>query len=1039
MSRDKPRARRKGVKEFAVFDSLQSACKYAEARKGGSHYEVLEHKNSPCHLYFDLDRHDKIFPYTTIKRHFTCALEMYADQTRCGQAEHAAFRIISGQNAQFSDGTRENKTSMHVRLDVVAPSVVHVQNLTNMFSAWILERTQEYPSLVERTAAGVLKGTILDTNVHSNFQNFRMLHMTKNHDDSTILVPDVHSSPACLDHTIGCYTTGVVIDQSLVWLGKPQRTNPFDFPSLSDAQQSSKSFLRESEYVNSWDGVRDHFPVPLHVVAVSIHFPYHTYKLAHETICPYAGRAHQRNNVYLKHNTCTHRTEVRCHDSECKSLQAGKKAIVMDLDGSEMIKLHDEAYGHIDLHTQQDNILWDEEYSASKMRPLPVKKIVCVRAGMGIGKTVAIKALLEENCEPTTKVLCVTFSRALAAKLHIDFEDLGFKSYLQERGDLNHSKIVVCLDSLHRVSTSNFDFVILDEAISVFLHFNSSLMQNRSRNSWKLELFIRQCERATYFVDAALDTTFMMNIVGYFSKALGCKPYWIRNKYIRESSRKAIVTTCETTDSCVAEESIVTSAIMKVKQLLEKNQKVVVCSSTKSFTETLAVFIEQKLPKKRFLVYNSARSKSDAASLDNVNETWIHYDLLIYSPSVSAGVSFTAHHYDSLVAYLVNSRYTPSVDLSLQQLFRVRNLSEGTMHIHVHNKRPHVRLPHTVKDIERCELNPALEVSSSPMYYEAGMMIDPRSGVWSYDRDRLSYHVLLGIKLMNNKSAMFYNDLLCSTLKEDYDICITQENVKMLTSEEYDIDIAALQGIKTEKATVSYKSTTILTDDEYFNLKDNEEDLTESDMASMKLYVYYRNIYGIPIEKVDEKFYETYVAETSAYDTYCKDRRFRLMCSNDLTTNKGNYIKKMNALVSRDDYNLDLHKKLMSTHHKLLLTAQTFLGLLLTDEELDSLKAHKTVLVKETLVKRKLEELLEIIRTGRFYSAKKRDFLDMFQIKETSGTLTVLRNVLKRSMGLDVRRPTTNPKRAAYDDIYIKSDHDAFRSEYGPTYPTDSM
>jgi hypothetical protein len=38
----------------------------------------------------------------------------------------------------------------------------------------------------------------------------------------------------------------------------------------------------------------------------------------------------------------------------------------------------------------------------------------------------------------------------------------------------------------------------------------------------------------------------------------------------------------------------------------------------------------------------------------------------------------------------------------------------------------------------------------------------------------------------------------------------------------------------------------------------------------------------------------------------------------------------MDALMKRQDYNLDMYKKLMSTHHKLLLTSQSILQMLLT-------------------------------------------------------------------------------------------------------------
>jgi hypothetical protein len=41
-----------------------------------------------------------------------------------------------------------------------------------------------------------------------------------------------------------------------------------------------------------------------------------------------------------------------------------------------------------------------------------------------------------------------------------------------------------------------------------------------------------------------------------------------------------------------------------------------------------------------------------------IETEWIKYDLLIYSPSISSGVSFVAKHFDCLVAYFVNSVWT---------------------------------------------------------------------------------------------------------------------------------------------------------------------------------------------------------------------------------------------------------------------------------------------------------------------------------------------------------------------------------------------
>jgi hypothetical protein len=65
------------------------------------------------------------------------------------------------------------------------------------------------------------------------------------------------------------------------------------------------------------------------------------------------------------------------------------------------------------LHAQRNNIDWYEDYDEPAMRELPEGPMVCVLAGMGIGKTVAIKSTLLKTCKPVTKkALVITHSRS---------------------------------------------------------------------------------------------------------------------------------------------------------------------------------------------------------------------------------------------------------------------------------------------------------------------------------------------------------------------------------------------------------------------------------------------------------------------------------------------------------------------------------------------------------------------------------------------------------------------------------------------------
>jgi hypothetical protein len=86
------------------------------------------------------------------------------------------------------------------------------------------------------------------------------------------------------------------------------------------------------------------------------------------------------------------------------------------------------------------------------MRELPEGPMVCVLAGMGIGKTVAIKSTLLKTCKPVTKKALVITHRSLAEAFR-RFQELGFVNYQEVTGPINDCKIVVCLDSLYRVTT----------------------------------------------------------------------------------------------------------------------------------------------------------------------------------------------------------------------------------------------------------------------------------------------------------------------------------------------------------------------------------------------------------------------------------------------------------------------------------------------------------------------------------------------------------------------------------------------------------
>jgi hypothetical protein len=196
--------------------------------------------------------------------------------------------------------------------------------------------------------------------------------------------------------------------------------------------------------------------------------------------CPYAGAEHGPDPsggsyVCVNVSACRTRAHVDCRHPGC---YAEKRRIVLDpgrIPSESAAELDRENL--VSLHSLSRASQWDEVYEESAMRPLPVKPIVVVRANMGVGKTRAIEELLER--QPADRsVLAITFSKALAAKAAAELAAHGFVHFLSAQGDIVDARVVVCLDSICRVARDAFDFVILDEAVSTFLHLNSSVMRS---------------------------------------------------------------------------------------------------------------------------------------------------------------------------------------------------------------------------------------------------------------------------------------------------------------------------------------------------------------------------------------------------------------------------------------------------------------------------------------------------------------------------------------------------------------------------------
>jgi hypothetical protein len=1023
----------KGAKCFAAFDGHVAALRLAECRKGDALYEVIEHSHKPCKMFLDVDRHDVLFETDTVIEQLL-HLVMSVLRTEF----ETDVRLEPGVNCQIAQATTAAKTSVHAVFDIKVASVTAHRFLADRLAMVASEASDQYPSLLFLDPKDNKQKCVIDLAVYTSFRSYRMLHMVKIGKKNP-LTPCAGSSSKMADHLVGYYPS--MHDGKLIALPAPANEQQ----PLIRACTASKQRKREpavavsvSKYpefektLNSWRSVTDMFPAGIRIAAVTENprgFHVRIHKLCGAK-CPYAKRPHKSNNLYLGVSLDWTKAQVRCYDEDCAKCIDAEGCMLLCPNATHNGGFDSSHAGTGGMHSQAGNVPWDERYSEPAMRPLPVHPIVCVRANMGIGKTIAIKEVLDRVCSVGTKVLIVTFSRALAVKMSTEFEHLGFVNYQKVEGLLQHAKIVTCLDSLFRVATRNFDYIIMDECVSTFLHFNSSLMNKRAENSALLELLITQTSLGVYFVDAALDFTFMKNIVDYFAIAKRTTPYWIYNEYVRPTNRKAQVVLCDGASmGAINEYSLIYAAAKCVLDRLLVGQKVVCCSSTRRFTEILERFIAERSPCSVVKVYNGASTTDD---LQHVNTEWVKYDLLIYSPSISAGVSFEMPHFDCLVGYLVSSQFTPSVDKSLQQLFRVRNLTDGEMCLFVHNTRPGVSLPHTVEQI-----TPMLssDISLVSRYFVSNQLsffaqVRVTATAVEYDRDRLSWQVLLGIIQMQNSSAMFYTDTLVETLRDDYGIPVA---VHMLTSsdDKRDLDLVALQDAASFRKNPVWLEVRLLTLEEYSEVQANYEDASTVDKASMRLYTLQHTVWGVSNDVVDEQFYNELVMSHGAMDEYYRAKRFKMLTTRTLEQNRGTLTRKFEGILGMEDRNLELFKTKCKVHYTMLTAGHSIFGRLLGARGMENLARMQCESVTES-------DVNSIVNgyTSSLNKEERSAFDKTFSLKSDAGGYRTLLTVARKAFNVEVSRGATNCQRAAWTSVRLQNKKlKRIEEKYKPTFP----
>ncbi|QYB17453.1 putative helicase/primase complex protein [Pacmanvirus S19] len=312
------------------------------------------------------------------------------------------------------------------------------------------------------------------------------------------------------------------------------------------------------------------------------------------------------------------------------------------------------------------------EYSEPKLRPFELSRTLIVHAMMKMGKTKELHAYIDKyfNSELRKPIIrFISFRQTFSGNIKEKFAD--FTLYSDVNGPLTQSKLIVQVESLYRLEIYDGieppDLVILDECESIFEQFDSGLLRN----------FHGSLEAFRYLIK--------------YSKHIVCMDANISDrtyrilKQMRPGFAEGDCTYhCNRYKNATDDNYYITADKLKwlgvLYATIEADERIAIPMSSLTEAKILVRNLTQKYPEKLIKLYSSETSMAEKREhFADVNTHWSQFDILVYTPTVSAGVSFEQKHFRKIFGYFIDQ--SCPTETCIQMIGRIRDVSDHQFYL----------------------------------------------------------------------------------------------------------------------------------------------------------------------------------------------------------------------------------------------------------------------------------------------------------------------------------------------------------------------
>jgi hypothetical protein len=295
------------------------------------------------------------------------------------------------------------------------------------------------------------------------------------------------------------------------------------------------------------------------------------------------------------------------------------------------------------------------------------KNILCFSSPYGTGKTYAFRQLIPNF----KRILFITYRQSLAYTLYKDLKDENFLNYnnLTNEGIQTADRLIIQLDSVPRLNNINFitdenelpeyDLIIIDEIEGILSHFNATTLKNKRHTSELLTKLIQNTNKCL-----CLDGDINNRSLDFLENTIKRDFLYYVNEF-KPVKKKIIFTRSINYFNKVLDENI------------KNDKKVVLCSMRCNKT----MEYKQKYSDLNYNVICHNGIEKNNAILKDFKNKWGNADLLMYSPTIEAGVDYDNEHFNCCMGFMSNG--STSARAFSQMLHRVRHTTENEILIFI--------------------------------------------------------------------------------------------------------------------------------------------------------------------------------------------------------------------------------------------------------------------------------------------------------------------------------------------------------------------